>query len=220
MKYYAIVGQTASGKSTVEKNLRLRWSGDISGGNFQRINNILFCGRVLSSRDLFLRFGGSEATNYNWDYVINPEKYVSDYFDTIIFEKYTIPFHLLDTLSKKGDFTIFHFEVDNSISEMRLKSLNHPNPSRDSNPFYASGTKRFMNKRDLFASERGVSVVYISGDARDKCMFIEKQLNVMPLYDYIIYDFYKSEPQSKSDIVSRFLSGGDSIRSVNEVFKD
>lgn len=219
--YLFLVGPTAAGKSTTERNLRLRLTGELESGLYQFVpdQRLVFAGRVLFNRKRrILRFSGGDATGYKKEFVLQAlqvgEEEYNVTFNKVIFEQYRVSNALVEALVKRGEeVTFLHIDVNRDLMIDRLIALDHPKAEECNPPYDRPADKDFQERRDRYLAELGVQVVYIEGDVKDRCQYIERMLGLTPKYDHILYDF-----DSSLDVVQeRFLSGGDPPRPIDEI---
>jgi len=210
--YYFLVGPTAAGKSTTDRNLRLRLSGELHSGIYQKIpeQDVVFAGRVLfNNGKKVLRFSGGDATGYKRQYLLDAWKEASK----VIFEQYRVSMSAVVEILRRGDdATFFHIDITRDLIKARLRKLNHPHADDCNYPYDRPVDLDFQERRDARLSDLGVQVIYLDGDVRDRCRFIESTMGLEPRYDYVLYDFRSS----LEDIHKRFLTGGDPPRLVHE----
>lgn len=224
-KYYFLVGSSAAGKSTTERNIRLRMTGYLLPGDHQVATEqqLVFAGRVLfNSGKKVLRFSGGDATGYQWESLLNAIKYAnvikpSILYNRVIFEKYHVPIKRYEELVRAGhDITVFHIEVDPELAKLRLDGLDHPGAFNPHHPYYRPNNLEYQEKRDAQLADIGVQVVYVGGDVRDRCEFIEEYIGLFPMNDYIVYDF----KGPVDEIEEKFHAGGDQPRAIEETYKE
>lgn len=219
--YLFLVGPTAAGKSTTERNLRLRLTGELKSGLYQFVpdQGLVFAGRVLFNRKRkILRFSGGDATGYKKEYVLQAlqagEEEYGVKFNKVIFEQYRVSNALVEELVSKGeDVTFLHIDIDRDLIIDRLIALDHPKAEECNPPYDRPVDKDFQEKRDQYLAGLGVQVIYIGGDVLERCQFIERMLGLTPKYDHVLYDF----DDSLDVVQERFLSGGDPPRSIDDI---
>jgi len=210
-KYYFIVGSSAAGKSTTERNLRLRLSGELSLDPSQHIpdKDLIFLGRVIfANGKKVLRKSGGDSIWYKWELLLE----AANKANNIIFEKYEVPLSVYELLMIEGhDVTLFHILIDKQVAVDRLVHIKHRNAHKLDRIYYKPGESAYQKARDKQLREWGVNVVYLSGDLKQRCSTIEESIGVIPMYDNVVYDF----EDSLEDILHRFKSGGDTERPLN-----
>lgn len=209
-RVFFIVGSSAAGKSTVDRNLRLRLTGKFHKGSYQPVPSMDLCfvGRVLfENGKKVLRLSGGDATKFE-----KLEAAVENLVDqkTLIFEKAHIPFWLPKKLIDAGhEVTAFHLLVDQKEAQRRLQKLNHPSADKlDTFPAYRPGHEDYQKNRDAKWAEIGAQVIYVDGPLRDRCKFIEDTIGVRARYDHVLLDF--TEPVQV--IYRKFHDGWDAPR--------
>lgn len=212
-KFYFIVGSSAAGKSTTERNLRLRSSCELSNQLLQHVpdQDLVFVGRVaFANGKKVLRKSGGDSIWYDWSILDTALLYA----DKVVFEKYEVPPSVYKKLVNAGhDVVLFHILVHHDIAVNRLIHLEHRNAFKEDRIYYKPGDPEYQSTRDNKLADLGIQVVYLEGDLKSRCKFIENYMDISPKYDHVIYDFN----DSMEDIVSRFKSGGDPERTLDGV---
>jgi len=225
MDYYFLVGSTAAGKSTTERNLRLRLAGVIKTGDHQVVpeQGLIFAGRLLTKNGKkMLRFSGGDATRWTWDKLIEAKKFGNEIcpaeYDKVLYEKYNVTDWVVEELVKAGhSITVFHIDIPRPIAVKRLQSLDHPAATDPKHPYYRPGDQDYQARRDKLWSSMGVDIHYVCADLRERCQIIEGAMGVVPLHDHVVYDFQGPIV----DVRDKFLAGGDPCpRPLDETVKE
>jgi hypothetical protein len=221
MHYFVIAGSTAAGKSTTERNLRLRLTGELALGEHQPLpeQGLVFAGRVLyNSGKRVLRFSGGDSTSFqrdNWKNLFDAREIANKLkegsYSKVIFERYHLTEWVVRELIARGHkMTWFHLEVPRELAAARLRKLDHPKADSPKHIYYNPGKPEFQKERDAYLAELGVQVIYLYEDLPKRLAFIEDCIGVTPQYEYYLYDFQ----DSVESIYQRFFAGGDCPRSL------
>ena len=201
-----IVGSSASGKSTTERNLRLRLDGEFKAGSYQKVDGaeLVFVGKVLFADSTHvLRLSGGDTINF--DVLSEATELYPDH--TLVFEKVHIPEYVIDRLYRAQN--VMHFcqlQVAPEVARARLVRLHHPSALKDDFHAYRPLRSHYLAKRDAYLSARDIPVTYIDGTLIERCRQLESVIGVTAQFDYVLYDFV----DSVETIYARFYDGGDS----------
>jgi len=200
--FYLIVGVCGSGKSTLERNLRLRWSGTLSSGNYQTIPDmdVTVAGRVLfRDESKLLKLSGGDAHQYDWSILTDAEYQCTG---RVIWERFDSPPNkILVSLVNSGHaITLLHLNTDLAVGIAR-RDARSPKGTGNSRTYYLADPE-WQAKRDIIMSNLGIEVVYVAiDDLRSRCEFVEQLLSITPVYDKVLIDCYGHT----KDVVSRFI---------------
>ena len=203
-----IVGSSASGKSTTERNLRLRIAGQFEPGRFQEVDgcDLIFVGKVLfTDGSHVLRLSGGDAIPFELLFEVS-RKYPRS---TLVFEKVHIPEYVIHWLNREHHaMTFCQLQVRPDVARQRLIRLHHPSALKDNFHAYRPLRSAYLEKRDAFLQARGIPVHYIDGTLIERCRALEVILGVEAICDYVLYDFV----DSVDVIYQRFYDGGDAAK--------
>jgi hypothetical protein len=207
-----IVGSSASGKSTTERNLRLRIDGQFKPGKFQEVDehDLIFVGKVLfADESHVLRLSGGDTIPF--DVLFEATEMYPD--STLIFEKVHIPEYVIDQLHRESHTMHFcQLHVAAEVAKQRLIRLRHPSALKENFHAYRPLKDEYLLKRDTCLREHGVRIDYIGGTLIERCRILESIIGVQASFDYVLYNFV----DSVDTIYQRFYDGGDPAKSSDE----
>lgn len=207
-KIFFIVGSSASGKSTTERNLRLRIAGQFEPGKFQKVDgcDLIFVGKVLfTDGSHVLRLSGGDTIPFDLLFEIAHEYPRS----TLVFEKVHIPEYVIHRLDRERHaMTFCQLQVHPDVARQRLIRLHHPSALKDDFHAYRPLRSAYLEKRDAFLKARGIPVHYIDGTLIERCRALEVILGIEAICDYVLYDFV-----DPVDVIYQlFYEGGDDAK--------
>jgi hypothetical protein len=183
--YYLLVGAGGCGKSTVQRNLRLRWDGVFSSEDHQVIpsKDVVVAGRILfrNGKKLIKLPGGD---SYQFD---RSELFTLDKMGVskVLWEQYDVPTTVIQDLLTLGHkVTIIHLR---NPLEVCIARREHRSPRSTGNmlPYYPAETE-WQDKRDAKVTAWGVAVVYVDCDGlRSRCETVEKIMGIKPVHDNV-----------------------------------
>jgi len=218
MTVYLLTGSSGAGKSTTDRNLRLRAFGEFVTGDTQLYSdNLMFVGRMLySNGSAVLRLSGGDSTS--------PSMLVDlvDYDINLFYEMAILPTNVLVSLSEVAEVIMLNLEEDPAVIVERNTLRGHRSCAKidlsnlDVYPgekigfhAYRPLYKNWIARRDQFCDDHGIRVLHLCNlDLLERCRVIEEMIGITPLYDKILYDF----SGTLQEVYSRFADGGDHVR--------
>ena len=218
---YFIVGSSGSGKSTVEKNIRLRQANKFEPGYYQYVEDqdLLFVGRVLhESQKAVLRFSGGDGTGFEYlfnavprhEYLTTVDEFppqVAGPSTKIIMEKYHIARYVPERLVEEGhSVTFIHIKVTWDQVRSRLEKLGRSSAKKtpDTYQYFRPLREEYLHQRDIELAALGIPVRYVNNDDLETCCkAVETYLQIEPKYPGVLQDFLGPVDQIYSEFTLR-----------------